>query len=415
MVINFYISYFLIGILPISLVVGSAATNIVIILINIFFITEILINKKYKNFFNNYYFYLFIFFFIFLLINLFFSNNFENSFLRTFGFLRFVVLVFALKFFFEYENFNNLKKITLLFWLITFLVITFDVYFEFIFGSNILGNTSYMFGRISSFMGDELKIGNLYFALLLFSFSVLYLYYGQKKNLYLFLLLIVFLMASFIIGERSNYLKSFFACFLFLIIFQKKKFLSWGLPLIISVTLIFSSLIISNKNYNSRFLESFIDPIVKDGLLKTFKYSVYGAHYNTAYKIFLEYPILGVGLKNFRIESGKKAYEDKDFIFYESRQSTHPHQIHLEILSELGILGYISFILFFFLSFWKSIKNYLIYKNPINLSGLCTVLSFLFPMLPSGSFFSTYPATIFWISFALMITKFDITFYSYKK
>lgn len=415
MVKNFYIAYFLIGILPVSLVLGSAVTNIVIILINISFITEILIYKKYKKIFNNYYFYLFIFFFIFLVINLFFSNYFDNSFFRTFGFLRFILLVFALKFFFEYENFNNLKKFVFLFWLFSFLTITFDVYFEFIFGSNILGNTSYMYGRISSFMGDELKIGNLYYSLLLFSFSILYLYFGPKKNLYLFLLLIIFLTASFMIGERSNYLKSFFACLLFLIIFQKKKFLSLGLPIIICTILIFSSLIIANKNYHSRFLVSFVNPVVNEGLSKSFKYSVYGAHYNAAYKIFLEYPILGVGLKNYRIESGKKVYEDKNFIFYKSRQSTHPHQIHLEILSELGILGYISFILFFILSFRKSIQNYLIYKNLINLSGLCTVLLFLFPILPSGSFFSTYPATIFWISYALMITKFDIIFYSFKK
>ena len=59
----------------------------------------------------------------------------------------------------------------------------------------------------------------------------------------------------------------------------------------------------------------------------------YFAHYETAISIFKNNPILGVGNKNFRHECGQKEYFRKNIKFTESRCSTHPHQIHFEILS----------------------------------------------------------------------------------
>ena len=62
------------------------------------------------------------------------------------------------------------------------------------------------------------------------------------------------------------------------------------------------------------------------------------AHYYTAILIFDENKIFGSGIKTFRIESFKEKYNSIDKFY---GQSTHPHQIHLEFLSELGIVGYI--------------------------------------------------------------------------
>ena len=88
----------------------------------------------------------------------------------------------------------------------------------------------------------------------------------------------------------------------------------------------------------------------------------YGAHYKAAIKIFKNYPYFGVGLKNFRNESPKDIYEDNTAsnIF---RVATHPHQLHFEFLSETGIFGYFSFLIFIIYSLFFSIKNYLTTKN----------------------------------------------------
>ena len=107
--------------------------------------------------------------------------------------------------------------------------------------------------------------------------------------------------------------------------------------------------------------------------------------------------LTGVGLKNYRIEVKKDGYSENP--------SIHPHQIHLELLSEIGIIGYISFLFLFVFNLFLSIKNYIKNKNIYQLSGILFVLVSLIPIIPSGSFFTTYGATLFWLNFGLMISK----------
>ena len=82
--------------------------------------------------------------------------------------------------------------------------------------------------------------------------------------------------------------------------------------------------------------------------------------------------------------------------------NTHPHQYHLEILATLGLPGYIfifSTLLYFF---YKSFRFYLKNKNTTNLSSFLMVFVFCLPLLPTGSFFTTFGAAIFWLNFSLM-------------
>ena len=40
----------------------------------------------------------------------------------------------------------------------------------------------------------------------------------------------------------------------------------------------------------------------------------------------------------------KNIYENPEYKKTNERQATHPHQIHLELLSEIGLIGYILFL-----------------------------------------------------------------------
>ena len=53
--------------------------------------------------------------------------------------------------------------------------------------------------------------------------------------------------------------------------------------------------------------------------------SKHAPHYLTAYNIFLNYPIFGIGINNFHKESLKEKYENKDLEKTITRSSTHPH------------------------------------------------------------------------------------------
>ena len=129
----------------------------------------------------------------------------------------------------------------------------------------------------------------------------------------------------------------------------------------------------------------------------------YGAHYDTAIKIFNNYPLFGSGIKTFRNESSKDIYKSYNSLMDQKRWATHPHQVHLEFLSETGVFGYITFLLLFLYSIGTSLKYYINSRNLYQLSAILFACITLVPILPSGSFFTTYGATIFWINFAIMI------------
>jgi len=131
--------------------------------------------------------------------------------------------------------------------------------------------------------------------------------------------------------------------------------------------------------------------------------SIYGAHFKVAEEIFKDNILFGVGIKNFRIASASDKYDNINHKLPERRANTHPHQVHYEFLSETGLFGYLSFGIFIILSFYFAIKSYLKNKNLYQLSGILYVMISLLPLLPTGSFFSTYSSSLFWLNYAIMV------------
>ena len=388
----------LLSIYPISFLVGSLIVNLNTLAIGILFIIYSVKNKKTYYLKNNLFLLLLIFWTSFL-VNLYFSINFENSIIRTFGFLRFVLLFFAIKLYFENCD-NNQRNFVNIIWLITIFVISFDLIYEFIFGYNTLGFTSYMPGRLASFLNDELKIGNIYSAI--FLICAVTLFYKSKSIFYTYLFIFFALFISLIIGERSNFIRVLLMTIFFIIFFEDKKYIKK--LLILSVVILFTfSFINLNKEYEKRFYGQFLNPILKyKNPINAINNTVYGANYDRAIKIFNEHKIFGIGIKNFRIESGKSKYQNKNLRFNEQGASTHPHQIHFEILSETGLFGYCFFLILYLGSVFISAKNFFKTRNLYVLASLLYFLFALIPFLPSGSFFTTYGATLLWINFGLM-------------
>ena len=207
------ILYILIAMLPISLLSGSLIINTFHFLISIIFLIEIFKEKKFY-FFQNNIFYMLLFFWISLIINLIFSTNPESGTLRSVGFVRIILLIFAIKYIFSYENYkykNNILKV----WFIIFIIVSIDLLFEFIFGRNILGYSSAIPGRLAGFLDDELKIGGYYLGFILISVTYIIYKYEKKNYLLLIFFLLTFFIISFLIGERSNFIKITLLIFFF--------------------------------------------------------------------------------------------------------------------------------------------------------------------------------------------------------
>ena len=125
------------------------------------------------------------------------------------------------------------------------------------------------------------------------------------------------------------------------------------------------------------------------------------SHYYVATEIFKENILFGSGFKSFRIESPKKKYQKNEI----HGASTHPHQFHFEILSELGLIGYI---LIFSNLIYILFKKFDYDKNLIRTGALLFIIASLIPILPSGSFFTSYGSTIFFINYSLLIQNKDL-------
>jgi len=136
--------------------------------------------------------------------------------------------------------------------------------------------------------------------------------------------------------------------------------------------------------------------------LQNIKYFV---HYDAAWNIFKEYPLNGIGNKNFRHECSKDKYFNNNLKLSSQRCTTHPHQLHFELLSEQGLIGYfiIIYIIIFFIK--RKIFEEFNSQKPFEYSLNLYLLVFLIPILPSGSFFSSFNGSLFWIIFALSNRK----------
>lgn len=390
----------LISFFPVFILLGSAFINSFIILTSLIFLYY---SYKEKNFLflKNYYFILLIAFFFILLLNIFLSKYGTEDYSRQIGFLRFIIFIFAISFCLNFSH-GRYKNFIFKTWFYIFIIVTFDLCFEYIFGFNILGNTSYMPGRLSGFLDEELKIGNYFFGFFLIS-SVYLINLVPDKNKLILFAMIFFVVISFVIGERSNFIKVFICFFLF---FYTLKEFSVLFKIISTSLIIFiiSLTTFLNEDINSR-MKQIYGPIMEFGILKYIKTSHYGVHYDTAIKIYNDNKYFGIGLKQFRYESNKEIYDsNKNNIYKRDNWATHPHQIHFEILSETGLFGYISFILFFILTLIKGINSYFKTKDKYLLAGIIFIIATLIPILPSGSFFTTYTACIFWINYALIVS-----------
>ena len=390
------LTFSLILLFPIFLITGNFLINFFYICISILSI----LNFRQKNdFFRSNIFYLLIFFLIYLFINLLLSVNFSNSYLRVIKFL--LIILFVQEIF----NLNDKEEIyfekIMRFWTILYTIVTIDIIFELIFGFNTLGFKSYLEGRVASFFGDELIVGTFYhfFSLIVLSYFIK----NKYPNFLVIFLIITIISISFMIGERANFLKLFFSIILLSLFVSKINFIKKA-SLVFLTLLIIGTIFYSNDSLKKRYYNQISIIYSIDGFKKYFRESSYGAHQSTAFEIFKDNKLFGVGLKNFREESKKDIYENPNYKLTKGRDTTHPHQIHLELLSEIGLIGYFSFFILIFFSIFISAKNYLIKKNPYQLSALIYIISCLIPLIPSGSLFSTFFGGIFWFSYGLMIS-----------
>ena len=328
----------LFSVLPISIIIGQAVSLINILLISFFIIIQVIRSKKYY-FLKNITFILLFGIFLYLLLNTYISLDKNISFLRNFGFLRFILLFVAINYFFYiYKNQNFYFKI----WTVIILIVILDSYIEYIFGKNILGYGQDIYAdRIVSFFKDEPIVAgylNGFFFLILG-----YLFNINSKNNNIFIVCIIlsflFLICVSLTGERSNTIKAIIGLSIFFL-FNNRLKIKYKILTFLSLVIIIIPTISNSGYLKYRYYENIINPIINgDKREKFLNNNIYIRHYKSGYAVFKNYPLFGVGNKNYRIETNNNRFTKKDYF-----PDTHPHQIYLEFLSEHGLFGTIFFL-----------------------------------------------------------------------
>ena len=83
----------------------------------------------------------------------------------------------------------------------------------------------------------------------------------------------------------------------------------------------------------------------------------------------------------------------------------HPHNYHLEILHDTGLVGYFIVIIFLILTLFQTVKNIIIENNKLNKSILLIILTYLlmefWPIRSAGSLYATWNGTALWVGIAI--------------
>ncbi len=421
--------------IPLFLITGPAIPDIVITTSVIFSIFYFIFLKKYEEILKINFFIVSIVFWSSLLLISFFSYNKINSFQDSIIFIRFLLIPFSAYFIFFKSDKIFIRLLILILLLVVFVCIDtafqfFNYSSEFGFGRDLIGFKSNWYGRLTGPFGNELIPGSYIskFGLIGYAYLILNKKFREKTLVHSIYLSLIFVV-SYITGERmafATYAMGLFFLFIFLDGYRKSIFLSILLGLLTLVIIMkfhpfyndfevvesteFHQGLKIEKFYKckneteemcSTIIEvqpSFIEIITK------FNTSAYGEIYLLAYKMFIDNPITGIGLNNFKFICETNDFYKKLMVNYDC--ASHPHNIYIQWLSEGGITVFLIFILYllFLINFIiknKGEKNY-------KIISLIVILIMFWPIMSTGSLVKNWYGviTFFIIGILMRLSKF---------
>lgn len=415
------LNIYLILLFPVMLIVGPLITEISILCIVILSYPNLYIKKNIK--FNRFILIYLLVFLLYLLINtLFNSISIELSFKNSFFYFRFFLYAYLIFIYLDMDEKFFFKKLYLIISIII-LLFYFDFVAKMIFIETFFENKKYT--RFSSMFGDEKILGSYLIKILPVFIICTYLYKKNLKLVFFWILLIGLLII--LSGERTAFISYIF---LILGIMIRPKFFKSTIVSILIFFSLYASLLLMENKAAKRIFYSTIEQIY---LAENDKKLFSVVHENMilqSYLIFKENIYFGTGPKTYRIACKNKSYnekilsriEDYDLERLKINKSpharrdaceTHPHNLLAQVISELGLIGIIFYIIFYYYlikEFFFSLtldENKNKYVFPYYISILALGINFC-PLIPSGNFFNN------WYSYAIYYPLGFFLFFNYK-
>ena len=162
----------------------------------------------------------------------------------------------------------------------------------------------------------------------------------------------------------------------------------------VSEFVVFFSNIITDKE--SEIIHSYVIDINGKQVQIT---NVYLKEFNAGFQTWLENKYIGQGVKSFKKNCQKANVKNC---------GAHPHNYYLEILADLGLVGFTLLFLIFIIIVYRSfIKKYFLDSslkhNHVITPFIFLFLAEIFPVRTTGSFFTTGNASFFFLVMAIII------------
>jgi len=360
---------------------------------------------------------------------------------------RFIILIIVIDVLF-FNKILNLKKL-FLFSLICTSFVSFDVILQYITGTDIFGYKSFEGNLWNSGPFNDENIAGGY----LKNFSFLSFFYifdtlnkKSLKNSFLIFIIAVHLLATFLTGNKMPLVLLLFGCTLIVLFVKNFRFLMFASLLIF---LSFSFILIKNDKSYKETYGRFLNEINVLKLLENKKleeessnqkakidqsydiiggkystvsvsrdviflrYSGYNQVYRTSLIMWKEQPLIGFGLKSFRIKCWDILEKDTKKFGVRPQNiacGNHSHNYYLQLLSETGIIGTSLLIIFFIILLKNSFYFLRKYSQNLNLEIILlipiiiNIFLEIWPLRSSGSFFTNWNATFFWLNVGILLS-----------
>jgi len=315
----------------------------------------------------------------------------------------------------------NLKLLSII-TLLSSVLLSFDIFLQHLIGHDIFGFKPFE-GRYNGFFEHEAIAGSYIQKHLCLSLLSLFLIDFKKITKIFLIPLIINVLGLGILLSLDRMPFIIFILIIVILFFLMRNYRIIFFFNLIIISLLFLSLfknyevISSRYQYFSRDINinkiidiPYINKIIKspENIIEeksknnNLFHGDYSKLYRAAYLVFLKNYIIGSGVKSFIYECIKLPH-DKNSISC----NNHPHNLYLEILVNLGLLGMSIFIIFLFLIINKIVKS-LFEKNVNSIQRITLILFLTFfiaellPLRSYGSIFQTNNGSICWFFLGLV-------------
>ena len=208
-------------------------------------------------------------------------------------------------------------------------------------------------------------------------------------------------LSILITGERMAFLMMISSIFILFVGLALENIFSFKKILILSLFSFFGILTFA-LSFPDVTHYAFFSTIEK---ILNFRSSDYGLVLQSAYDVWMQSPVFGVGLHKYREACENLGIYGSSYLnAIGSGVCFHPHNISLQLLSETGIIGFILFYIMVCALTFSSLKTF--YTKRLWLS-FALVLNIIFtcflPIASSTSFFANKYAAIIWLLIGVML------------